>query len=118
MKAQDLVRNILDSDDYPEEKRLLQMAYMAVSHHNYYSARDKYPSAEEISEILPDYNIWLESSGREQAIILAIFDVTDALLSDRPLGIFRYFWLMNNSFSSSTFICEYHKSPKRSSMPP
>ncbi len=84
MKAQDLVRNILDSDDYPEEKRLLQMAYMAVSHHNYYSARDKYPSAEEISEILPDYNIWLESSGREQAIILAIFDVTDALLSDRP----------------------------------
>lgn len=84
MKAQDLVRNILGSDDYPEEKRLLQMAYMAVSHHNYYSARDKYPSAEEISEVLPDYNIWLESSGREQAIILAIFDVTDALLSDRP----------------------------------
>ncbi len=74
------INDILIGGGHPEAKKLLQMVYIAASHH--YSG-NKYPSLEDMSRVLPDYETWLESSGREQAIVLEIFDVADAIFSER-----------------------------------
>ncbi|MBN2087875.1 hypothetical protein JW758_06035 [Candidatus Peregrinibacteria bacterium] len=74
-----VISKILNSDDYPEQKRLLKMLYMASRHH----INKGYPSVQELNMVLPDYELWLESTGNEQGSILAIMDIFDARRSTR-----------------------------------
>lgn len=78
-KIKEPVNEILTGGGHPKEKLLLQMLYLAASHHG----MKRYPSTDDIGGVLPDYEKWLESSGGEQAKILAMLDVTDALRSVR-----------------------------------
>jgi HD-GYP domain-containing protein (c-di-GMP phosphodiesterase class II) len=78
-KIKKQINDILTGNRHDKEKKLFQMVYLAASHHH----AKKYPTHEELDGVLPDYKIWFESSGEDQATILAIFDVADALLSPR-----------------------------------
>lgn len=75
------INDVLLGGGHPEAKKILLMAYIAVSHH--YSNKG-YPFLEDMSGILPDYETWFDSSGEEQATVLAILDVCDAMRSERP----------------------------------
>jgi HD-GYP domain-containing protein (c-di-GMP phosphodiesterase class II) len=81
---------ILDADGFSRNKMQLIMAYISVSHHCYKKNRDndkEYPKLEDIEKVLPGYTEWLNSGGEELATVTALFDVNDALRSERSYKV-------------------------------